>query len=272
MTFEKWLSLATKQLESAGIGTARLDAIILLEDTLGVDRVKLLANPTTKISADNITKLTNLLNRRAEHEPLAFIRGFTEFYGRKFIINQNVLEPRPESETMIDLLKDLVGSSKLPGTAKIGDVGTGSGALGITAKLELPDCTVELIDIDELALDVAKSNVDLLTPNVSVIKSDLLDDTTLVYDVLLCNLPYVPDDYQINSAAGYEPKLAIFGGTDGLDLYRKLYNQIDHLIYKPLYILTESLPPQHIELASIAFKHGYTVSTESDFIQVFERT
>jgi release factor glutamine methyltransferase len=274
MTTSQWLSLATTQLEAAGIGTARLDALVLLEDTLNIDRAKLLAEPETEIEPVIIDKLINVLKRRATHEPLAFIRGFSEFYGRKFIVNQNVLEPRPESETMIDLLKELVDDPKSTisrlSDLYIADVGTGSGALGITAKLELPKCEVDLIDIDDGALSVAKTNVDLFTLNISIIKSDLLASTDSNYQVLLCNLPYVPDDYQINSSANFEPRIAIFGGTDGLYLYRKLFEQIVKRSNKPLYLLTECLPAQHADLRLIATLHGYFEFHEFEFIQVFE--
>src|SRR3954469_15390619 len=107
MKIDQWLASATKKLEQAGIGTARLDALILLEDIIDKDRAWLLAHPEHEIPAAKIAKLEKLLNRRAGHEPLAYVRGRTEFYGREFFITPAVLEPRPESETMIDCLKEL---------------------------------------------------------------------------------------------------------------------------------------------------------------------
>jgi len=265
MNIDNWLQQATQQLSSAGIATARLDAIVLTEDCLGKDRSFLLAHPELEMTKQDTIVLTKQLARRARHIPLAYIRGKSEFYGREFMITPAVLQPRPESETMIELLLGL----DLPAMVRIADVGTGSGALGITAQLELPTATIELLDIDASALAVAQMNVVNHTLAIKVIKSNLLEHSSRDYDVLLCNLPYVPDDFHINTAALHEPKLALFGGPDGLDLYRSLFADIQNLQYKPLYILTEALPPQHLALRSIAADHGYRLLKSADFIQVF---
>lgn len=276
MNVSDWLAGATKKLELVGIGTARLDVLVLLEDVTGKERGYLLAHPESLVAPDELSKLTNLLNLRSTHQPLAYVRGKTEFYGRDFLITPDVLEPRPESETMIELLKKIVTEPATPYNAllldkklTLADVGSGSGALGITSLLELPNLHVDLLDIDEKALNVSKSNVDLFTLSISVIKSDLLANSNRDYDILLCNLPYVPDDYKINQAAMLEPKIAIFGGPDGLDIYRKLFNQIKNSESKSLLILTEALPPQHVVLNTIAEAAGYKLIDREDFIQAF---
>jgi release factor glutamine methyltransferase len=169
---------------------------------------------------------------------------------------------------MIDLLKKL---PDLPAEPRLADVGTGSGALGITAKLELPETQVELLEIDPNAIKVAQKNVDLFTIPIITTSSDLLQNAQQTNDLLLCNLPYVPDGYAINPPAMREPRLAIFGGPDGLDLYRRLFSQVENLKHKPLYILCEALPPQHELLASIAQSAGYNLQQTDDFIQVFQR-
>lgn len=279
MTVGEWLKGAEAQLKAAGIGSARLDALVLLEDVTGQDRARLLAEPEIPLSAAKLAKLTKLLTRRAGHEPLAYIRGFTEFYGREFVITPQVLEPRPESETMIDLLKELpearhpelVAGSRTPKTVHIADVGAGSGALGITAKLELPEAEIDLLEIDPGAIRTAKTNVDKFTLTLRVLRTDLLRGTDRNYDILLCNLPYVPDNFHINEAAAREPRIAIFGGPDGLDLYRKLFEQLKSRPDQPLFILTESLPPQHQRLSAVAADAGYEQRRESDFIQLFAR-
>ena len=135
----------------------------------------------------------------------------------------------------------------------------------------MPKSRVELLEIDKKAAKVAKINVDKFTLEISVILSDLLSNSSQDNDVLLCNLPYVPDDYQINTSAMREPRLAIFGGPDGLDLYRKLFKQVKLLSQQPLYILTESLPPQQAVLEGIALDHAYRLWQKDDFIQVFCR-
>jgi release factor glutamine methyltransferase len=98
---------------------------------------------------------------------------------------------------------------------------------------------------------------------------NLLSRPLRSYDVILANLPYVPDKWKINEAAMAEPKIAIFGGPDGLDIYRKLFTQLKRFTWKPKYLLTESLPPQHPKLAEIAAQFGFKLLSSDDFIQVF---
>lgn len=263
---EHWLRWAADRLEQAGVGSARLDCLILLEDLLLKDRSWLLAHPEHSLTPAMVKKLEEQIVRRADHEPLAYIRGFTEFYGRRFIVNKTVLEPRPESEDMITLLKDIVKTTPVLAVA---DVGTGSGALAITAKLELPKATVIATDIDPKCLKVAKSNAQKHDAEVKFFQGDLLSPipSTLPLSIILANLPYVPDSHKINQAAAMEPKIAIFGGPDGLSVYRRLFS--DPVPPKPRFILTESLPPQHQKLASIGRSAGYRLTKSEGFIQLF---
>lgn len=274
MTIKHWLSQASRDLETAGIETAHLDTLILLEDCLAKDRAWLLAHQDAQLSADQVGLLKKLLKRRAMHEPLAYVRRRCEFYNHEFILSSTVLQPRPESESFIELLKELVKDSHLwPKTAspiRITDVGTGSGVLGITAALEVANSHVELLEIDPQAAKVAKTNVDKFTLNISVIVSDLLTNAKQHADVLLCNLPYVPDDYKINRAALHEPPLAIFGGTDGLEIYRKLFGQIQKQEYKPLFILTEAFEFQHKNLQKLAEPVDYQLIKSDGFVQAFQ--
>jgi release factor glutamine methyltransferase len=269
MTTSYWLKTATQFLQSKGIITARLDAIILLEDVLRINRASILAEPNVEIKDGAVAALQSLLIRRATHEPLAYIRGKAEFYGRSFKVSDAVLVPRPESEAMIELLKTLAQQPNFPIQAKIADVGSGSGNLGITAALELPDSHVTLLEIDEAALELSKMNVVSYATRVKALNSDLIASAPDNFEVLLCNLPYVPDEYDINLAATHEPKLALFAGLDGLDLYRQLFGQILDRANKPLYILTEALPEQHQALTQLASQNGYKHTKTNDFIQLF---
>lgn len=291
MLVSKWLKNSTDKLSQAGIGSAALDTQILLEDLLHKDRSWLLAHGKFELTRTQLDRLDKQLARRVTHEPLAYIRGFTEFYGRKFKVNKRVLEPRPESEAMIDLLKTLfrhnspiseerplkplkLKASRLAvegSGLKIADVGTGSGCLGITAALELHNPNVDLFDIDANALAVAKHNCELHELRLRVQKRDLLRNAHTHYDVILANLPYVPTHFHINEAAAREPRLAIFGGSDGLDVYRRLFEQLGHFTWRPRYILTEALPPQHEQLKSIAKTAGFQQLIAQDFVQVFEK-
>lgn len=265
-TTNQWLVQATKQLEAASIGTARLDVLVLLEDALNTNRTQILAHPDLLLTDEQLHVLCIKIARRATHEPLAYIRGKTEFYGREFLVNSDVLEPRPESETMIDLLKTL----HLKQPFSLADIGAGSGCLGITAKLEMPEITVDMLELSEAAIQICKKNKQRLKANVLIQKSDLLKNAPGQYDAVLANLPYVPDHYQINEAAAMEPGKAIFGGPDGLDLYRKLFKQLDSQGHVH-FVLTESLPFQHQDMLSISKAYGFSLHTEEDFIQVFKK-
>lgn len=271
MTIAKTTTTGTKQLLAAGIETARLDTLVLVCDVTGKNRTHLLAHPELELTHEQLAEFKKLLKRRISHEPLAYIRGKTEFYGREFIITPDVLEPRPESEAMIEFLK--LPSIRSTETPIIIDVGTGSGALAITAKLALPNATVFGIDIDPNCLEVARKNAAKNAAEVEFIIGDLLSDVSKFEDqqplVILANLPYVPDNYPINQAASHEPKIALFGGPDGLDLYRILFAQLAKLRSRPITIMTESLASQHEALITIAATSGLSHAEELDLIQVF---
>lgn len=270
-TLADWLAAAVQTLKSTGIATARLDCLVLLEDALGKDRTHLLAHQELTLNSEQISLLNSQITRRALHEPLAYIRGKTEFYGREFMVSPDTLEPRPETETMIDLLKQLADSKQLTvdSNTLIADIGTGSGCLAITTKLEFPRAKVCATDISKKCLEIARKNAQKHGVPIEFIEADLLSAVNRQPSAVLANLPYVPDGHTINQAAMQEPKLAIFGGSDGLDIYRQLFSQLVKL--KPKYVLTESLPFQHAALAKIARAAGYKLQNTTDFIQIFSR-
>lgn len=274
MTTQDWLSNSSATLANAGIGTPRLDALVMLEDALRKDRSWLLAHPEHTIQGATLGMLDVQIERRSNHEPLAYIRGKSEFYGREFIVNKYTLEPRPETETMIDLLKELVNSQQLTvNSSTVVDVGTGSGCLAITAKLEFPDLEVCGTDNDNKCIQTAIKNAKKQNASIDFLQGDLLEPVfpSMVSGkwVVLANLPYLPDSHTINESAMFEPMSAIFGGPDGLDLYRRMFAQINSMKSKPAYVLTESLPFQHKDLEETASNSGYKQTNQEDFIQVF---
>jgi release factor glutamine methyltransferase len=147
MQVSEYIKKSTQSLQAVNVVTARLDTLVMLEHVTLSDRAQILAHPEMDIKSADYNKLTKFLNRRIKHEPLSYILGKSEFYGREFIITPAVLEPRPESETAIDMLKEICGE-RLANTIYISDVGTGSGSLGITAALEVPKAKVELLELD----------------------------------------------------------------------------------------------------------------------------
>ncbi len=272
MKISEWLSENTKILKASNIGTARLDCLVLLKDALGKDRAFLLARPETIINSNQLHRLNLQIKQRQNHTPLAYIRGKVEFYGREYIVNKDVLVPRPESETMIELL---LARADIQDAPLIIDIGTGSGALAITAKLELPLAKVIASDIDPKCLTIASKNAQKHSVDIELVQGDILEPFLRLNHsniFILANLPYVPDSYKINQAATMEPRTAIFGGPDGSDLYKQLFNEANEMLYKPKCIFTESLPPQHDNLTGIAKRSGYSLVDTIDFIQVFELT
>lgn len=268
MTVGSFLTDATADLKQAGIQTARLDCLVLLEDELNQNRAHLLAHPETPLSAGQVERLRAKVARRRRHEPLAYIRGKAAFYGRDFAITTHVLVPRPETETIIDLLKAL--HLHLPLGSRLADIGTGSGCLGITAALELPGVTADLYDIDAEALACARQNTRTYNLPLRTYHEDLLEHAlSRNYNVLLANLPYVPVDYTVNEAARHEPPLALFAGTEGLDTYRRFWTQLGGSRNKPAHVLTEALPAQHESLQQLARAAGYQLADTRDFIQYF---
>lgn len=280
MKIDDWLKTSSSRLSKEKLATARLDCLIMLEDVTAKDRGWLLAHPETNLTLDQLKLLNVLLLKRVKHLPMAYIRGFIEFYGRQFLVSKAVLVPRPESEDIIDLLKQLVTNKKslpkhLPGhPTVIVDIGTGSGALAITAKLELPNTLVIASDISESALTIAKQNAQKHSSDIEFFVSNLLanfpaDSLAESPLVVMANLPYVPDNFVINKAAHHEPKIALFGGVDGLDLYRALFAQMVELPHTPVFVITESLPAQHQKLSLIAESYGYQLHTSRGFVQAF---
>ena len=269
MNLNQFLKESTSKLELAGIGTARLDMLVLLEDELKRDRSWLLAHLETPLQGGSLQRLKMLCSRRIKHEPLSYIRGKTEFYGRQFHVNKPVLEPRPESEAIIEELKWL----RLPMRPRIADIGTGSGALAVTAKLEIPAAHILATDIDAKCLKIAAKNAKKHGVKVDIFHGDLLHPLSAMsfqLSAIIANLPYVPARYRINQAALQEPAAAIYGGGDGLEVYRRLFSQLMSHYNKPRFVLTESMPNQHINLAAVAETAGFAHRRTNDFIQVFE--
>lgn len=271
-TIGQWLHQATTLLQSAGIETARLDALVLLADELERDKAWILAYSDHILQIKQSKNLNKKIAQRCAHTPLAYLLGYSEFYGRKFEVNKDVLVPRPESESMIDLLLGLFPHNK---KEVIVDIGTGSGCLAVTAKLELPSSRVLANDIDARALKIARRNARRLSADVEFSPSDLLISLKGQLNgeknlVILANLPYVPIYYPINEAACHEPPIALFSGKDGLDHYKKLFAQIADFDMKPQYVITESLMEQHDELMRIAYAAGFTLAASNGLAQAFK--
>lgn len=271
MTITDWLHDATIQLVGVGIGSAKLDAEIILAHTIRQGRTYLHAHGDEPLS-DRYREIADArLELRLNRTPIAYIIGHKEFYGRQFHVTPATLIPRPESEAIIELLKKHNPHNqsllKEP-VRRLVDVGTGSGCLGITAKLELPELEVTLIDISQHALVVASANAKALQANVHTLKSDLLAKYPFSADYIVANLPYVDPAWERSPETSYEPALALFADNNGLQLIDKLLSQAPaHLTPNGLVFIEADLR-QHAAIIAVAKDSGLTHVETEGFIVV----
>lgn len=254
-----WLRGAAEDLAMAGIPTALLDAEIILAHTIRKGRTWLHAHNDELLEERRLDIANARLELRKERVPVAYIIGHKEFYGRLFQVNPSVLIPRPESEAIIELLKTTRGNK--PG--RLLDIGTGSGCLGVTAKLELPQLAVTLSDIDRRALKVAASNAEYLGADVEILQSDLFRMVAGQYDIILANLPYVDRVWERSPETMHEPQLALIAKDGGLAIITRLLEQSPaHLTQNGL-LLIEADPAQHPKIIAQATSAGILKYTQT---------
>ncbi len=218
-TLSEELAGATSALAEVGCDTPRLDAELLLAHVLGVDRTQLVMRAGEEAGGDDRTRYLALLTRRVRREPIAYILGHREFRNLNLAVDPRVLIPRPESELLVE-----VGLT-LPAGTRVADIGTGSGAVALALKDERADLEVVGVEISAGALSVARLNASRLVLDVEWVQGDLLDGIDC--DAVLANLPYVAADELLPpDVAMYEPRGALLSGTDGLDLIRRLSDQL----------------------------------------------
>lgn len=266
-TIKDWGFDASGRLSDANIPSARLDAEIILAHVLEKDRIYLHAHPEQIISSDNCHIANKLLKKRLARIPIAYLFGFKEFYGRKFYVDKHTLIPRPESEDIINLIKDY----KTPDKIKLVDVGTGSGCLGITAKLENPELDVTLIDVSRAALKIAKKNASSLEVQVSFLLSNLLKNYSDKLDIIIANLPYVDKNWDRSPETDYEPSLALFADDNGLKLIKNLLTQASDLLEIGGKIILEADVAQHEDIIEFAKKQHFSLIKIQGYAVIFEK-
>jgi release factor glutamine methyltransferase len=214
--------------KSRGIGSARLDAELLLGEVLGLDRLHLYTSFDRPMSSEELDAYRILVKRRARREPVAYILGRREFYGRTFAVDPRVLIPRPDTEVLVDEVL-----ARLPEDAEgvVIDYGTGSGAIALTLAAERPKLSVLGLDISEDALTAARANADALglRQRVGFIRSDGLNSLPPRFQgqvvALVANPPYIPqEDLEglMPEVRDHEPQSALFAGPDPLLHYRRI--------------------------------------------------
>lgn len=225
---------AITKLSDAGIDSSRLEAELLLAMATGWPRTVVLIDSEKPVAREALAHFGELVARRCRREPLQQIVGETEFFGLRFMVDKNVMVPRPETEVLVEQ----VVKHWDPGFQTILDIGTGSGCVAIALAMNLPGCTVDAIDVSEKALETAGRNVALhsLEDRVNLIRGDMFPDNGKAYDAIVSNPPYIPTG-EIASlmpeVSAYEPRLALDGGGDGLQYYRKIAEAVPSRLLMP---------------------------------------
>jgi release factor glutamine methyltransferase len=238
MVIREALRKAAERLESHHVSSPRLNAEVILAHCLSVDKTYLYTHDDRLLSDAEFQKIENALYERISGVPVQYIVGRQEFYGRYFTVNPDVLIPRPETEFIVEAVLDL----HPPSLSSIIDVGTGSGCIGLTLALELPEAQVTIADISFVALLTAKSNAVQLGASASIVCMDLLEAACGPFDIVVSNPPYVSrgesSRLQIE-VREHEPHVALFGEEDGLAAYRKLIPSAERVLKPGGYLIVE---------------------------------
>ncbi len=227
------LAQTAAQLQQAGIGRARAEARLLAGAALGLSLERIVAEDARLLRADELQALAALAARRVRREPMAQILGRREFYGRPFRVSRDVLTPRPDSETLIEAVLERIDDRSAP--LRLLDLGLGSGCLLLTLLAELPQASGTGIDISAAALAVARDNAMALgvADRCHLVQGDWSETIAGPFDIVISNPPYIPagDIAGLEpEVAQYEPRLALDGGADGLDFYRRLATDLPRLL------------------------------------------
>ena len=270
MIISEWLKIATKFLKTANIPSARLDAELILANTLRKNRTYLHAHLDEEIDPRRFDIANARLDLRLDRVPIAYILGYKEFYGRRFTVSPSVLIPRPESEDLISLFLELT-ASEIAEKVLI-DVGTGSGCLGITAKLERSNLSVILSDISKPALNIAEKNADALNADVHIQQQSLLNGQLKPVDYIFANLPYVDKNWDVSPELQYEPEIALFAEDEGLKLILQLISQAPRCLTPEGLLFIEADPQQHNRIINEAVKNGFVKERVLNYILVLRFT
>lgn len=218
------IAAAAAKLQAAGIDDARREASSLLAFVLAKDAVFLFAHPEFTLSNDETANFAAVVERRANREPFHYIVGQKEFYGLEFLVAPGVLIPRPETELLVEDAINFL--SELPQPQFL-EIGVGSGCISVSILHNVPRSTAVGVDISQTALDIAAENAKRLhvAERFTLKLGDVYEDVEGKFDLIVTNPPYIPDSDLANlqtEVAGFEPHSALFGGSDGLDIVRRI--------------------------------------------------
>ena len=257
-------------LEAAGIPDARLEAELLLTNVLSVPRHRIYAFQEQELTPEETDLLAGLLERRLSREPLAYILGHKEMYGVDLAVGPGVMIPRPETELLVERCLFLGMMRMQEGEMVIAEPGTGSGGISINLAIHLPVAKIYATDLSAEALKIAEINVRMhnVQDRVTLLQGDLLDPVAEPVDLIVANLPYIPTDRiaTLQPEVRREPREALDGGPDGLDVIRRLLRQSLHKLKSTGVMVLEIDPDQVQPLTedALALFPGAAINVEQD--------
>jgi release factor glutamine methyltransferase len=225
-----------------GIDSPRLNIEHLLADALGKRRIDLYLEFDRILSENELAPLREKVRRRAEGEPLQYLLGSWDFFGRAFRTDPRALIPRPETEVLVEIVLKVIRAKPSSRTCLL-DVGTGSGVLAITFALECPNLQIVGSDVSPLALNLARENAERqgLNGRIEWVESDLLSSVAGSFDFLAANLPYIPTAElpKLAPEVKRDPQLALDGGPDGLAVIRRLLQEAPKVLRDGAFVILE---------------------------------
>ena len=259
MNYQQILNKASNKLQYKNFKSPKLDSELILAKTLNVCREEILLNLNKKINKSDLKKFKYYLNMRSNHKSIAHIINFKYFWKYKFFVDRNVLIPRPETELVIEKIMKILPSSS---NKNILDIGTGSGCIAISLIKERPDCRITAIDKSKKAIKVAKKNAEMhqVGKKVKFLNIDVDKYFSNKYDLIVSNPPYIKNsellsldkDVKLN-----EPKLALSGGSSGLEIFFKIINKCETLLKNNGKIILEIGHKQGKELSKYLNLNGF---------------
>ena len=254
------LNKGSDELKKKNIATYRLDSEILLSKVLRKKREEILINLDQKICLKNIYKYNNLIQRRSQNEPVAYITKEKEFWSKNFFVSKNTLIPRPEIELMVEKLVKIYKGKSI----SILDIGTGSGCILISLLSELSYSSGVGIDISKNAILIAKKNAErhkkLL--NTKFLNKSLSSNFNQKFDLIVSNPPYIrsKDIRNLNDdIKKYEPRIALDGGNDGLDLIKKVIYKTKNILKIKGLLALEIGNEQNKKVSNILIKNNFKI-------------
>jgi release factor glutamine methyltransferase len=270
-TIRKVLTWATDDLRSRDSDTPRLDAELLLAHVLRINRIGLITDADRPLSKEELTGYRELHKRRRAGEPVAYLLRVREFYGRPFRVDKRVLVPRPDTEILVEVALERMRALSL--SARVLDLCTGSGCVAVTLAKERPTWSLLGSDVSEDALVVARENALRLgaLPRIAFTSSDLFAGIAsgARFDLITANPPYIPDGDKASLAqtiVGFEPHVALFGGSDGLAFAKKIITGAAAFLRRDGVLAMEIGAGQAQEVAAHFREHGFRdVEVKKDY-------